>query len=53
MFRIYDTFSKKRLVTNHITNYQQRVTAMEKEKYLIRYFVLLMLIATLVTCASV
>jgi hypothetical protein len=51
--RIDEPFSRKGLAINHFTtNEQKGVTAMKKRNMLIGYFVILMLIATFVACAS-
>ncbi len=50
---LFDTFSRKGLATNHFTtNLQRGVIAMKKRNIVIHCLVLLMLIATLVACAS-
>jgi hyperosmotically inducible protein len=52
-YRIYEPFSRKGLVINQFTTNQQKgVTAMKKRNMLIGCFVLLMMIAALVACAS-
>jgi hypothetical protein len=52
-YRIYAPFSKKGLVINQfIPNYQKGETAMKKINMFIRCFVILMLIASFVACAS-
>jgi BON domain len=52
-YRIYDTFSRKGIATSHFTtNLQRGVTAMKKRNMLIGCFMILILIATLVACAS-
>ncbi len=50
---LYDIFSRIGLATNHFTTiFQKGVTAMKKMNIVIRCLMLLMLIATLVACAS-
>ena len=52
-FRIYEPFSRKDLVIKPFHHQlTKRSDRYEKEKYVIRCFVLLMLIATFVACAS-
>jgi len=52
-YRIYEPFSRKGLVINQFnTNEQKGATAMKKRNMFIRCFVLLMLIASYVACAS-
>jgi hypothetical protein len=50
---IYDAFPRRSFTTIHsTTNEQKRTAAMKKIEVFIRYFMILMLIATFVACAS-